>query len=152
MEIQIDINTLWRCFELFIRDGHVIQLLSCIWLFVTLWTVAHQVPPSTGCSRQEYWSQLPCPPPGDLHDPGIEHLLHFRWILYCWAIRTLGWQRIKSVNLGTKQYNSYNMYNRDKNEYLETCGTITKDPTFVSLGSKKWRTKESDTFLGTGRK
>ena len=36
------------------------------------WTVAHQAPLSTGCFRQEYWSGLPCPPPGDLPDPGIE--------------------------------------------------------------------------------
>ena len=36
------------------------------------WTVAHQAPPSTGFSRQEYWSGLPFPSPGDLPDPGIE--------------------------------------------------------------------------------
>ena len=41
-------------------------------LFVTLWTVAHQVPLSTGFSGQAYWSGLPFPPPGDLPDPGIE--------------------------------------------------------------------------------
>ena len=35
-------------------------------------TVAHQAPPSMGFSRQEYWSGLPFPPPGDLPDPGIE--------------------------------------------------------------------------------
>ena len=34
--------------------------------------VAHQAPPSLGFSRQEYWSGLPCPPPGDLPGPGIE--------------------------------------------------------------------------------
>ena len=38
-------------------------------LFVTPWTVAHQAPPSTGFSRQEYWSGLPFPSPGDLPDP-----------------------------------------------------------------------------------
>ena len=37
-----------------------------VWLLVTLWTVAHQVPVSMGFSRQEYLSGLPCPPPGDL--------------------------------------------------------------------------------------
>ena len=37
-----------------------------------LWTVAHQAPPSMGFSRQEYWSGLPFPSPGDLPDPGIE--------------------------------------------------------------------------------
>ena len=40
--------------------------------FVTLWTVTHQAPLSMEFSRQEYWSGLPCPPAGDLPDPGIE--------------------------------------------------------------------------------
>ena len=39
---------------------------------MTLWTVVHQAPLSMKFSRQEYWSGLPCPPPGDLSDPGIE--------------------------------------------------------------------------------
>ena len=38
----------------------------------TLWTVAHQAPLSVGFSRQEYWSGLPCPPPGDIPNPGME--------------------------------------------------------------------------------
>ena len=37
-----------------------------------LWTVAHQAPPSMGFSREEYWSGLPFPSPGDIPDPGIE--------------------------------------------------------------------------------
>ena len=41
-------------------------------LFVTLWTVAYQAPLAMRFSRQEYWSALPCPPLGDLPDPGIE--------------------------------------------------------------------------------
>ena len=45
---------------------------SRVRLFATLWTVAHQAPPSTGFSRQEYWSGLPFPSPGNLPDPGIE--------------------------------------------------------------------------------
>ena len=45
---------------------------SHVWLFATLWTVAHQAPLSMEFSRQEYWRGLPCPPPGDLSDPGIE--------------------------------------------------------------------------------
>ena len=36
------------------------------------WTVAHQAPPSMGFSRQEYWSGLPFPSPGDFPGPGIE--------------------------------------------------------------------------------
>ena len=39
-----------------------------------LWTIAHQTPLSMGFSRQEYWSELPCPPPGNLPDPGIERV------------------------------------------------------------------------------
>ena len=49
-----------------------VKSLSRVWLFVTPWTVAHQAPPSVGFSRQEYWSGLPFPSPGDLPDPGIE--------------------------------------------------------------------------------
>ena len=47
---------------------------SCcgVQLFATPWTVAHQAPPSMGFSRQEYWSWLPFPSPGDLPDPGIK--------------------------------------------------------------------------------
>ena len=44
---------------------------SCLTLMIP-WTVAHQAPLSMGFSRQEYWSGLPFPSPGDLPDPGIE--------------------------------------------------------------------------------
>ena len=47
-------------------------VLSCVRLFVTLWTGACQAPLSMGFSRQEYWSGQPFPPPGDLPDPVIE--------------------------------------------------------------------------------
>ena len=49
-----------------------VSSLSCVQLFVTPWTVAYEAPPSTGFSRQEYWSGLPFPSPGDLPNPGIE--------------------------------------------------------------------------------
>ena len=49
-----------------------VKSLSCVRLFVTLWTVAYQASPSMGFSRQEYWSGLPFPSPGDLPDPGIK--------------------------------------------------------------------------------
>ena len=48
------------------------QWLSRVWLLATPWTAAHQAPLSMGFSRQEYWSGLPFPPPGDLSDPGLE--------------------------------------------------------------------------------
>ena len=49
-----------------------VKSLSHVRLFVTPWTVAHQAPLSMGFSRQEYWSGLPFPSPGDLSNPGIE--------------------------------------------------------------------------------
>ena len=48
------------------------QSVSHIGLFVTSVTVAHHAPLSMGFPRQEYWSGLPCPPPGHLPDPGVE--------------------------------------------------------------------------------
>ena len=62
---------------------HVHQVgdaISHIQLFATTWTVAHQALLSLGFSRQDYWSGLPCPPPGDLPNPGMKptslHLWH----------------------------------------------------------------------------
>ena len=61
----------WGCIPslLFESESEVAQ--SCLTLYDP-WTVAHQAPPSMGFSRQEYWSGLPFPSPGDLPDPGIE--------------------------------------------------------------------------------
>ena len=62
------------------------QSLSCVRLCATPWTVAHQAPLSLGLSRQEYWSGLPLPFPGDLPDPGLNPcLLLCRRILDRWA-------------------------------------------------------------------
>ena len=56
------------------NEIHIVKVksLSRVGLFMTPWTVAHQAPPSMGFSRQEYWSGLPFPSPGDLSDPGIK--------------------------------------------------------------------------------
>ena len=66
--------------------GVCAQLLSHVLLFVIPWTVAHEAP----LSRQESWSGLPCPPPGDLPEPGIKTVISCvsclgRQILYHWA-------------------------------------------------------------------
>ena len=50
----------------------VLTCFSHVQLFMTPWTVACQAPLSMGFSKQEYWSGLPCPPPGDLPNPGTE--------------------------------------------------------------------------------
>ena len=59
----------------------IVYLLSCVWSFVSLWTIAHQAPLSMKFPKQEYWSQLP------FYSSGEPCLLHCRWILYCWATR-----------------------------------------------------------------
>ena len=50
----------------------VLSFFSHVQLFATLWTLACKAPLSMGFSRQEYWSRLPFPLPGDFPDPGIE--------------------------------------------------------------------------------
>ena len=59
---------------LFFFNGvmHVLSCFSHIWLSASPWTVTHQAPLSMGFSRQGCWSGLPCPPSGDLLDPGVE--------------------------------------------------------------------------------
>ena len=49
-----------------------VKSLSCVWLFLTPWTVTYQALPSMGFSRQEYWSGLSFPSPGDLPNSEIE--------------------------------------------------------------------------------
>ena len=56
----------------FMHRCAVLSRFSHAWHFATLLTVTGQASLSKGLSRQEYWSGLPCPPPGDLPDPGIE--------------------------------------------------------------------------------
>ena len=51
---------------------YVLNHFSPVQFFAILWTGALQAPLFMGFSRQEYWNGLPCPPPGDLPDPGIE--------------------------------------------------------------------------------
>ena len=66
---------LWNLTALVANIGAYTWVLSCfnpVQLFETLWTRARQAPLSMGFPRQEYWSRLPFPPPGDLPNPAIE--------------------------------------------------------------------------------
>ena len=54
------------------KPACLISLFSLVQLFATPWTLAHQTPLSMGFSRQESWGGLPCPPPRDLSNPGVE--------------------------------------------------------------------------------
>ena len=75
-------------------SGCCAKSLSRVWLSATPWTGALQAPLSMGFSKQEYWSGLPCSPPGDLPNPGIKpRSLHGRRIFTVWATkpRRLKW-------------------------------------------------------------
>ena len=61
-----------QCPEMDMLAVFKVKSLSRVQLFVTPWTVARQAPLSMGLSRQEYWSGLPFPSPGDLPEPGIK--------------------------------------------------------------------------------
>ena len=71
-KLQVSESLLFLFISVFRGKKVKVKSLSHVQLFVTPWTVAHQAPPSMGFSRQEYWSGLPFPSPGDLPDPGIE--------------------------------------------------------------------------------
>ena len=62
-----DIKQKWACCRCCL-----VTAVTAVRFCATLWTLARQAPLSMGFSRQEYWSGLPCPPPGDLPDPGIK--------------------------------------------------------------------------------
>ena len=69
-------------------------LCSCSVLsnsFVIPWTLAHQAPLSMGFSREEYWSGLPCPPPGCFSDPGIELALPVSSVLAGGYVTGVSW-------------------------------------------------------------
>ena len=63
----------------------VLSRFSCVWLFVTSWTIAHQASLSMGFSRQEFWTGLPFHSPGNLPTQGSNPcLLHCKQVLYYW--------------------------------------------------------------------
>ena len=71
----------------------------CLDSFATPWTVARQAPLSRGLPRQEYWSGLPFPSPGDLTSSEIKPRLPlWRWILYCWVTREAPWLEYQMTN------------------------------------------------------
>ena len=81
----ISSNTLNSRFRTYLHSAksHFIH----VWLFASLWTIALQAPLSMGFARQEYWSGLPCPPPGESSHPRARTCVSYvsgigRWVLY----------------------------------------------------------------------
>ena len=77
---------------------------SCVWLCATLWTITSQVPLSMGLSRQEYWSGLLCPPPGDLHNSGIEPMSLTSLALAGWILDGISETLKQSQKSGTSTH------------------------------------------------
>ena len=69
-KLRLKLKKVGKTTRLFKRKK--VKSLSRVRLFVTPWTAAYKAPPFMGFSRQEYWSGLLFPSPGDLPDPGIE--------------------------------------------------------------------------------
>ena len=130
-----------RNLYLFVKSEKVwkCQLISHVWLFATPWTAACQAPLSMGFSRQESWSGLPFPSPGDLPDlgsnPHLLHLLHWldlpslgikpmspllrgRQILYCLSHQ--GSPHF-SVNISVNIFSCYIWFNRRKLDSQICC-------------------------------
>ena len=84
--IYVRLGSLCKMFFVFFSILWVLSHFSLVQLCETLWTAAHQAPLSIGFSRQEYWSGLPCPPPGDLPTQGLNLYLYVsytgKWVLY----------------------------------------------------------------------
>ena len=105
--------------------ARVLSCFSCVRFFATLWTVAHPAPLSMGFSREEYWSGLPCPPPGDLPDPGIKPASVScigRWILY------------HQHHLGIPFINYFHQRNQLRFSFWLWC-SVYRDICFQILGS-----------------
>ena len=98
-----------------------VKSLSGVRLFVSPWTVAYQAPPSMGFSRQEYWSGLPFPSPGNLPDPGIEprsRLISGRRF-NLWATREAIWSKLP-FSLSTRCMGSWNKVTSFNSHALST--------------------------------
>ena len=77
----------------------MLSRFSRVQLFVTVWTVSHQAPLSMEFSRQDYWSGLPCPPLGDLLDPGIEPKSPMAPVLQAGSLPLSHWKRPTTVTI-----------------------------------------------------
>ena len=113
----------------------VAQLLSCIYSFVTSWSVAHQAPPSMGFPRQEYWSGLPFPPPGDLPDSGIKPLSP--------ALAGLSFTTEPSGKPFNRVYHEAKAFNFDELQFINIS---LKDYAF-GINSRKSTTKDFSQFF-----
>ena len=117
------------------HNACMIGRCSHVWLFATLWSVAHKAPLSWGFSRQEYWSRLWCPPPGNVPNPGIELLScmpppsagRFCFVFF-YLYSYLGRPRTHKVKLKCQKFSGTTIYPGIRNINL----LHLLDPTYLS--------------------
>ena len=117
---------------------HCLSEVSRVWLFATPWTIAHQAPPSMEFSKQEYWSGLPFPSPGDLPNPGIESrspTLQADSLLTEPPGNPLNALGVPLNSLGALKHIS-NSHSPDRNDHQSTCTSLRK--TSVSLSASEF--------------
>ena len=118
-------------------DICVLSCFSCVWLFTTLWTVACQTSLSVGFSRQEYWTGWPCPPPGDLPDPGMEPTspgIFFKTVMdifFSWVDLKLRLRKLETTWKRMKLEHSLTPYRRINSGL--PCDSVVKNPS-ASVG------------------
>ena len=114
-------------------------MLRRVQLFVTPRTGAHQAPLSMEFSRQDYWSRLLFPPPGDLPSPSLLCLLHFRWTLY--LLSHQGSPRLQ-WNIQTTIISCNNMDDSHRHNVEEKTGQTQKNTKntycIVSFARNRW--------------
>ena len=106
--------------------------LSCVWLFVAPWTVAHQAPLPMEFSRHEYWCGVPFPSPGDLLNPGIKptSLTSSAWAGGVFTTNAT-WEAL----VGTVQFSSVQPLNRVR---LFATPWIAAHQTSLSIITNYW--------------
>ena len=100
----------------------VLSRFSCVRLFLTPWTIAHQSLLSMGFSRQEYWSGLPCPSPDNRPDPGREHTTLASPALQAVSLPT--WEALGNANQNHGEIPYHNHIWFDDNKWCGEWGAI----------------------------
>ena len=102
------------------------MLFSCIQLFATLWIAAYRPPLSMGFPRQQFWSGLPFPSPGDLPDPGIKSTSPFAFIffpqhknLFIVSLLRIRWSKYWSFSFSISPSNEYSGLISFRMEWLD---------------------------------
>ena len=125
---------------------YMLICFRCVQLFVTLRTVAHQAPLSMGFSRQEYWSGLPSPSPGDLPNPGIKPTSLTRPALAGRFFITSGKPKYISIHI----YFIYFIYTSSLVESLNTYSSTIKRKALHNMKRFKLLIRKTQFFLKIG--